>query len=64
MEAGYGNPAYFRRGEHNGSRPELRFRPWNRPQSELRTTVQQRKVKQTGMRPNERPNKFVMQKYP
>jgi len=40
-QAGYGNPAYFRRGVHNGIGPELRLRP----------TVQQRKVKQTGLRP-------------
>ena len=26
--AGYGNPAHFRSGVRNGSRPELRFRPW------------------------------------
>ena len=39
--AGYGNPAYFRRGVHNGSGPELRFRPGRRqgwPDMEIRPT--------------------------
>jgi hypothetical protein len=33
------------------SRPELRFRPWNGPQPELRPTTLQRKARGTGMRP-------------
>jgi hypothetical protein len=33
------------------SRPELRFRPWNGPQPELRPTTLQRKASGSGMRP-------------